>query len=68
MTEYKKWQKGTAGKPIQIGVFVDKKSGYTLQTGKFIDVNVRLRVEKKKQRLVHTKDQRFRMNLRKSIL
>ena len=53
----------TAGKPIQIGVFVDKKSGYTLAKPGIIDVNVKAAGrEKNKTKIgLHTKDQRFRI-------
>ena len=36
-----KMAEATAGKPIQIGVFVDKKSDYTLAKPGIIDVNVK---------------------------
>ena len=58
-----KMAEATAGKPIQIGVFVDKKSGYTLAKPGIIDVNVKAAGrEKNKTKLgLHTKDQRFRI-------
>ena len=36
-----KMAEATAGRPSQIGVFVDKKSGYTLAKPGIIDVNVK---------------------------
>ena len=56
-----KMAEATAGKPIQIGVFVDKKSGYTLAKPGIIDVNVKAAGrEKNKTKIgLHTKDQRF---------
>ena len=58
-----KMAEATAGKPIQIGVFVDKRSGYTLAKPGIIDVNVKAAGrEKNKTKLgLHTKDQRFRI-------
>ena len=58
-----KMAEATAGKPIQIGVFVDKKSGYTLAKPGIIDVNVKAAGRKKnKTKLgLHAKDQRFRI-------
>jgi len=58
-----KMAEATAGKPIQIGVFVDKKSGYTLAKPGIIDVNVKAAGrEKNKTKIgLHTKDQRFRI-------
>ena len=58
-----KMAEATAGKPIQIGVFVDKKSGYTLAKPGIIDVNVKAAGrEKNKTKLgLHAKDQRFRI-------
>jgi len=58
-----KMAEATAGKPIQIGVFVDKKSGYTLAKPVIIDVNVKAagRVKNKITLGLHAKDQRFRI-------
>jgi len=58
-----KMAEATAGKPIQIGVFVDKKSGYTLAKPGVIDVNVKAAGrEKNKTKIgLHTKEQRFRI-------
>jgi len=53
----------TAGKPIQIGVFVNKKSAYTMANPGIIDVNIKAAGrEKNKTKIgLHTKDQRFRI-------
>jgi len=58
-----KMAEATAGKPIQIGVFVDKKSGYTLAKPGIIDVNVKAAGREKNKTKIgfHTKDQRFRI-------
>ena len=58
-----KMAEATAGKPIQIGVFVDKKSGYTLAKTGVIDVNVKAAGrEKNKTKIgLHAKEQRFRI-------
>ena len=58
-----KMAEATAGKPIQIGVFVDKKSGYTLAKPGIIDVNIKAagRENNKTKIGLHTKDQRFRI-------
>jgi len=58
-----KMAEATAGKPIQNGVFVGKKSGYTLAKPGIIDVNVKAAGrEKNKTKLgLHAKDQRFRI-------
>jgi hypothetical protein len=58
-----KMAEATAGKPFQIGVFVDKKSGYTLAKPGIIDVNIKAagRVNNKTKFGFHTKDQRFRI-------
>ena len=58
-----KMAEATAGKPFQIGVFVDKKSGYTLAKPGIIDVNVKAtgRENNKTKFGFHTKDQRFRI-------
>ena len=50
-----KMAEATAGKPFQIGVFVDKKSGYTLAKPGIIDVNVKAAGrENNKTKLVFT--------------
>ena len=58
-----KMAEATAGKPFQIGVFVDKKSGYTLAKPGIIDVNVKAagRENNKMKFGFHTKDLRFRI-------
>ena len=58
-----KMAEATAGKPFQIGVFIDKKSGYTLAKPGIIDVNIKAAgKEKNKTKLAsHTKEERFRI-------
>ena len=58
-----KMAEATAGKPFQIGVFVDKKSGYTLAKPGIINVNIKAAgKEKNKTKLAfHTKEERFRI-------
>ena len=58
-----KMAEATAGKPFQIGVFVDKKSGYTLARPGIINVNIKAAgKEKNKTKLAsHTKEERFRI-------
>jgi len=58
-----KMAEATAGKPFQIGVFVDKKSGYTLAKPGIIDVNVKAagRESSKTKLGSHAKEQRFRI-------
>ena len=58
-----KMAEATAGKPIQIGVFVDKKSGYTLAKPGVIDVNVKAAGREKNKTKIgfHAKEQRFRI-------
>ncbi len=58
-----KMAEATAGKPFQIGVFVNKKSGYTMATPGIIDVSVRASGrEGRATRLgFHFKDDRFRI-------
>lgn len=53
----------TAGQPIQIGVFVNKTSGYTMAKPGIIDVNVKAagREGRKTKLGRHHKDQRFRI-------
>jgi len=53
----------TAGKPFQIGVFVDKKSGYTLAKPGIININIKAagRDNNKTKIGLHSKDQRFRI-------
>jgi hypothetical protein len=58
-----KMAEATAGKPFQIGVFVDKKSGYTLAKPGIIDVNVKAAGRKNSKTKLgsHAKEQRFRI-------
>ena len=58
-----KMAEATAGKPFQIGVFIDKKSGYTLAKPGIIDVNRKAAgKDKNKTKLAsHTKEERFRI-------
>ena len=58
-----KMAESTAGKPLEIGVFVNHKSGYTETHPGIIDVNVKGHGRKgRKMRLgFHFKDDRFRM-------
>ena len=53
----------TAGKPLQIGVFVNHKSGYTETSPGIIDVNVKgtAREGRKMKLGFHFKDDRFRI-------
>ena len=58
-----KMAEATAGKPFQIGVFIDKKSGYTLAKPGIINVNIKAAgKDKNKTKLAtHTKEERFRI-------
>jgi hypothetical protein len=58
-----KMAEATAGKPFQIGVFVDKKSGYTLAKPGIININIKAagRDNNKTKIGLHSKDQRFRI-------
>jgi len=58
-----KMAEATAGKPIQIGVFVNQKSSYTMAKPGIIDVNVKASGRKgRKTKLgFHFKDDRFRI-------
>jgi len=58
-----KMAEATAGKPFQTGVFVNKKSGYTVASPGIIDVNIKAtgRENNKTKFGFHTKDQRFRI-------
>jgi len=58
-----KMAEATAGKPLQIGVFVNQKSSYTMAKPGVIDVNVKANGrEGRKTRLgFHFKDDRFRI-------
>ena len=58
-----KMAEATAGKPFQIGVFVNKKSEYTLAKPGIVDVNVKSagRAGRKTKLGFHQKEQRFRI-------
>ena len=58
-----KMAEATAGKPFQIGVFIDKKSDYTLAKPGIINVNIKAAgKDKNKTKLAsHTKEERFRI-------
>lgn len=57
-----KMAEATAGKPFQIGVFVNQKAGYTIAKPGIIDVNVKAtgRDGRKTKLGFHFKDNRFR--------
>ncbi|MEK6956863.1 MAG: hypothetical protein AABW74_03030 [Thermoproteota archaeon] len=58
-----KMAESTAGKPFQIGVFVNKKAGYTQAKPGIIDINVKAagRESRKTKLGFHHLDQRFRI-------
>jgi len=58
-----KMAESTAGQPFQIGVFVNKMSGYTMAKAGIIDVNVKAsgREDRKTKLGRHQKDNRFRI-------
>ena len=58
-----KMAESTAGKPFQIGVFVNKKAGYTQAKAGIIDVNIKSagREGRKTKLGFHHLDQRFRI-------
>ncbi len=58
-----KMAEATAGKPFQIGVFVNKKSEYTIAKSGIVDVNVKSagRAGRKTKLGFHQKEQRFRI-------
>lgn len=58
-----KMAEATAGKPFQIGVFVNQKSSYTMTKPGIIDVNVKAvgRNNRKTKLGFHFKDDRFRI-------
>lgn len=58
-----KMAESTAGKPFQIGVFVNQKASYTMTKPGIIDVNVKAagREGRKVKLGFHHKDQRFRI-------
>ena len=57
-----KMAEATAGKPFQIGVFVNKKSGYTMASPGIINVNIKAtgREGRKAKLGFHSKEERFR--------
>ena len=57
-----KMAEATAGKPFQIGVFINKKSGYTMASPGIIDVNIKAtgREGRKTKLGFHSKEERFR--------
>jgi len=58
-----KMAESTAGKPFQIGIFINKKSGYTSTKPGIVDVNIKAsgRDSNKTKIGIHSKDQRFRI-------
>ena len=58
-----KMAESTAGKPYQIGIFINKKSGYTSTKPGIVDVNIKAsgRDGNKTKIGIHSKDQRFRI-------
>tara|TARA_B100000029_G_scaffold365765_1_gene359118 strand:+ start:9456 stop:10112 length:657 start_codon:yes stop_codon:yes gene_type:complete len=58
-----KMAEATAGKPFQIGVYVNKKSEYTMSKPGLIDINIKAagREGRKTKLGFHQKDQRFRI-------
>jgi hypothetical protein len=58
-----KMAESTAGQPFQIGVFVNKQSGYTSSKPGIIDINVKAvgRNGRKTKIIEHYKDQQFRL-------
>ena len=58
-----KMAESTAGKPFQIGIFINKKSGYTSTKPGIVDVNIKAsgRDCNKTKIGIHSKDQRFRI-------
>ena len=57
-----KMAEATAGKPFQTGVFINKKSGYTMASPGIIDVNIEAtgREGRKAKLGFHSKEERFR--------
>ena len=64
-----KMAEATAGKPFQIGVFVNKKSGYTMASPGIIDVSIKAagREGRKTKLAFHSKEQRFRIEATGSV-
>ncbi len=58
-----KMAEATAGKPFQIGVFINQKSSYTMAKPGIIDINLKAtgRGERKTKLGFHFKDDRFRI-------
>ena len=58
-----KMAESTAGKPFQIGIFINKKSGYTSTKPGIVDINIKAsgRDGNKTKIGIHSKDQRFRI-------
>jgi len=58
-----KMAEATAGQPFQIGVFVNKQSGYTMSKPGLIDINVKAagRNGRKTKLIEHYKDMQFRI-------
>ena len=58
-----KMAEATAGKPFQIGIFINQKSSYTMAKSGIIDVNVKAtgREGRKTKLGFHFKDDRFRL-------
>ena len=58
-----KMAESTAGKPFQIGIFINNKSGYTSTKPGIVDVNIKAsgRDGNKTKIGIHSKDQRFRI-------
>ncbi|CDI05302.1 hypothetical protein [Candidatus Nitrosotenuis uzonensis] len=58
-----KMAESTAGQPFQIGVFVNKQSGYTMSKPGLIDVNIKAvgREGRKTKIIEHYKGQQFRL-------
>lgn len=64
-----KMAEATAGKPFQIGVFVEQKSSYTMAKPGIVDVNVKAtgRNGRKTKLGFHFKDDRFRIEATKKV-
>lgn len=58
-----KMAESTAGQPFQIGVFVNRQSGYTMSKPGMIDINIKSvgRNGRKTKIIPHYKDQQFRI-------
>ncbi len=64
-----KMAEATAGKPFQIGVFVNQKSSYTMTKPGIIDVNVKALGRKGRRTKLgfHFKDDRFRVEASEKV-